>query len=817
MSWYNVLEQPPEQQDRPVIPISVSGLAIACGLGDETNTVWTAVKRGDSGITPIRRLDVSSLRSRFAAELQSDPAGPDRAVGLGVRVATAAVVDAGVDLADLDSTRVGVALGTSVGGLERGEQWQRDLLYEGVERTRRGLLLTYPLYTAADAISGVLGLRGPKVVISNACAAGANAIGWAADQIRLGRADLMVAGGVDVLDMLSLAGFESLKALDDQPCAPLSRSSGLNLGEGAGFVILESQESLRRRAGTAVAWFHGYGLSSDAHHATAPDPQGGGALRAMRRALAAGHAEPSQVGYLNAHGTGTPANDSAEPRAITALFDPCIPPVSSTKSQIGHTLGAAGAVEAVVTVLALRDKVLPPTINVQERSAGPRPLPDIVEKFARPTAIDLVLSNSFAFGGNNCALLFGAAAPTRSTGPGRRQVVITGAGAITGLGIGRAALTDAVDQGRSAIGQAQRLQLTHSRSQAVAELTGEHLALVDRSYLRRVDQLGALVLAVARTSLKDAEVNVRRVGRERVGMVFGTFTGPLETVSELSRVITKEGPDQVSPRLFPNSVVNAAVGHACLSTQVKGPLSTLATGVAAGVQSIQYSADLIADGEASIMLALTADEITPELHLGYDRLGLLGSADSTPYAADTTGLVPGAGAAALVLEELHHALDRGATIYGEVLGQSNTADAGPIGGIDPEGEAWARGLALALERSDIAAEDLAAVYGDARGTEVLDRAELGAVLQALPGGATLANIGSMTGHLGATTAVASAVTALRTLATGWVPSVRGSPSTPSLLNLSGRRASDDAPRHALVTSANWGGTYASVVLGPVRT
>lgn len=799
--------------------VAVTGVALACGLGDDPAQVWAAVVAGGDGIRPITRLDTSTLTCQFAAELRSTPVGTERAVGLARAVADAALDNARLATGDVDPYRVGIGLGTSVGGLEQGETWHRQLLADGPEAAQRGRLISYPLYTSADALAHRYGFRGPKVVMSNACAAGANAIGWAADQIRLGRADVMLAGGVDVLDILSLSGFDSLKALDPTPCAPLSRSGGLNLGEGCAFLVLESAEGARRRGATPLGWVRGYGLTSDAHHATAPDPRGDGALRAMRRALAEGGLSPADIGYLNAHGTGTPANDTAEPQAVRDLFGDDIPPVSSTKSQIGHTLGAAGAVEAAVSVLALQKQMLPPTIRVDPEHVR---LPDVVPDRGRPHAMSAVLSNSFAFGGNNCSLLFGSAAGD-GTPTARRRVVVTGAGTVSGLGLGRDALWSSLAQGRGAVGDLGPAYAA-SRSRFGVEVGRAHLKHVDPSYRRRVDQIGALVLAVTRMAVTDAGVSARSVGPERLGMTFGTFTGPLETVAALSTTIIEQGPHMVSPRLFPNSVVNAAVGHACLALQAKGPLSTLATGTVAGLQAVQYAADLLADGEADVIVAIAADELTPELHLGYDRLGLLASAPSAPYSTDADGLVPGAGAGALVLEEYEHARARGATILAEVTGHASTSDAGRIAQIDPEGRAWARCHRDALDRAHLTGGQLTAVYGDARGTAVLDRAELASLADAVPVEVPLANLHGHTGHLGASTPLLAATAALATLATGWVPGLAGTGAASTAdgrstagVTVSDVAATNGAPtdghaRHALVTAAGWGGTYADLVL-----
>ncbi|HEX2417499.1 MAG TPA: beta-ketoacyl-[acyl-carrier-protein] synthase family protein, partial [Micromonosporaceae bacterium] len=366
--------------------VAITGVSISCAVGDGTEQVWKAIREGESGISLTKRIDVSTLSCHYSGEMGEVAAPPtqpqqgerwrrplgrlDRATRMVLNAAREAFADSELPADLYDPYRFGVALGTSVGGLDEGERFHWELLKGGVQATRRGRLLIYPLYTAADALSVAYGLKGPKVVISNACAAGGNSIGYASDLIRWGRADAMLAGGVDVLDILSLAGFDSLKALDPQPCAPYSRSTGLNIGEGVALLILEAESVALRRNAQILGYIRAYSMTSDAHHATAPDPAGNGALRAMRRALRRSGLQPSDVDYVNGHGTGTPANDGAEPKAVDALFEgTTTPPMSSTKSQIGHTLGAAGAIEAVVSVMALRDGLLPPTINVADPSA----------------------------------------------------------------------------------------------------------------------------------------------------------------------------------------------------------------------------------------------------------------------------------------------------------------------------------------------------------------------------------------------------------------------------------------------------------------
>lgn len=815
--------------------VAITGVAISCALGNGAEEVWKAVRSGVSGIRLTQRLDVSTLSCHYSGEVQHVPTPDrrprgriDRATKLALSASEEAVRSSLVDLAGFDPYRIGVALGTSVGGLDEGERFHWQLLRGGVDAARKHHLLVYPLYTSADAISVAFGLRGPKVVISNACAAGANSIGWAVEAIRNDRADVMVAGGVDVLDILSLAGFDSLKALDPQPCAPLSRSTGLNLGEGAAMLVLEAEHVARERNASVLGWLMGYALSSDAHHATAPDPSGSGARRAMTGALRQAGLAPADVDYVNAHGTGTPANDSSEPKAIDALFagvDKHIP-ISSTKSQVGHMLGAAGAIEAAVSTLALRDGVLPPTINVTEPDQLTR---DIVPNTAREQHIDVVVSNSFAFGGNNCSIVFGTR-PGRATERPDRRVVITGAGVVSPVGVGRGAFTDAIRAGTVAIGPATKVDLSLSTTKQAAEITDRGFRkFVDPAYARRLDQLGLLVLSSCRMALQDANYKITRATAERVGMVFGTFTGPLETVATLTETIGTAGPDKVNPRLFPNSVMNAAVGHACLSLQVKGPLSTLATGCASGVAGLGYAVDLIRHGEADLMLAVAADELTDLLHLGFDKLGMLAAGESRPYQRTPTGSAIGAGGGALVLESLEHAVERGATILAEVRGHSVTSDAYRVAGNEPSGAAWAESFRRAIAESGLTPDDVGTVYGDARGTAALDLAEARAVAGVwAPGTVRLTNLAGHVGHVYSTTALWSAVCAAETFATGWVPAVPGlTDPLPELAGYLDAGADPDgtagaagtidaAGKAAVITAANWGGTYASAVLSPWR-
>jgi 3-oxoacyl-[acyl-carrier-protein] synthase II len=354
------------------------------------------------------------------------------------------------------------------------------------------------------------------------------------------------------------------------------------------------------------------------------------------------------------------------------------------------------------------------------------------------------------------------------------------------------------------------LSSTHLTAEVPEKAYRKH---IDPAYARRVDQLGRFVLSAVRLGLVDSGYTLNRETRERVGMVFGTCTGPMETIAKLTETIGTSGPDRVNPRLFPNSVMNAAPGHACLSLQLRGPLSTLATGCASGLTALVYAADLVRDGAADAMFAVSADELTPMLHLGIDKLGLLASDEVRLYDRDASGFAVGQGGVALVVESLDSAQARGATILAEVVGHAITADGWRIAGNAQDGVAWAESFRRAMDDAGMGPEEIGTVYGDARGTPALDLAEARAIASVWePGQVRVANLNGQTGHVHGTTPMLAAVCATATVGTGWAPRPAGArdPLPELAAHLAAEAGDDD--RACMVTAANWGGTYASVVL-----
>ncbi|MEU2059730.1 beta-ketoacyl-[acyl-carrier-protein] synthase family protein [Streptomyces sp. NPDC013455] len=403
--------------DRPT-RVVVTGLGVLTPIGSTLEGFWDAAVRGDVGTLPLTRPDAADFPGRLAGEVR-DVAAPrgtgDRVTRLAVTAASAAVADAGLDPFPSDPARSGVCFGTLLGN--------RAGLEPDVTRFHRGTAPAgagpraarpRPVVGLADAVARQHGFLGPSTVVATACASGNSALAHGAEAIRAGRADVMIAGGADELSAGIMMMFASLRSLTDDALRPFDRNrSGLVVSEGAAALVLESYEHARRRGARVYAELAGWASACDAHHMTAPHPDGRGARRSMERALALAGTPLDRVGYISAHGTGTPSNDSVEAAAVRALFGERGPAVSSLKGALGHTQGAASAIEAVACVLALRDGVVPPTANLVE--PDPECAVDLVHGAAREAALDVVVNNAFGFGGNTACTVFTRPGTGRST------------------------------------------------------------------------------------------------------------------------------------------------------------------------------------------------------------------------------------------------------------------------------------------------------------------------------------------------------------------------------------------------------------------
>ena len=404
--------------------VVITGLGAVTPLGNTAEEFWASLIQGKSGIGPITRFDSTGFSTRIAGEVRGFDAlkfvdkKDDRKLDLFLKYALAcavmAVEDAGLDPAKEDGSRFGVMVGSGIGGLGTLLDSHKTLLDKGPDRVSPFFIPMLIINMASGLISMRFGARGPNSSVVTACATGNHAIGDAMRIIQRGDADMMIAGGAEAIIIpLTIAGFCQMKAMSTRNEEPTKASrpfdagrDGFVCGEGGGLVVLESLEHARRRDARIYAEVVGYGMTGDAHHMTAPDPEGDGAARAMVAALRDAALEPPEVGYINAHGTSTPYNDKFETIAIKRVFGEHARrlPVSSTKSMTGHLLGAAGGIEAIATTLAIYHGILPPTINYEK--PDPDCDLDYVPNQARKQDVEVALSNAFGFGGTNAILAF---------------------------------------------------------------------------------------------------------------------------------------------------------------------------------------------------------------------------------------------------------------------------------------------------------------------------------------------------------------------------------------------------------------------------
>jgi 3-oxoacyl-[acyl-carrier-protein] synthase II len=393
--------------------VVVSGLGVVSPYGAGVKSFWTGLAAGTCAIRPITLIDTEGFRSRIAAEVPAEAMGAlgvsrrrSRADRLALAAAREALADAGLE--GPAGRRSALLIGAVGGGMLEGEDW-----YWGEVRGRpagslRALRSILPL-SHAETLGWRLGLTGPKETVVMACASGAASIALGADLVRAGVTPTALVGGVDALTHICFMGFNALKLLDPTPCRPFDRDRrGMSIGEAAAFLVIEDARHCRARGGRAHARLAGYGMTTDAHHVTAPHPEGEGMIHAMEQALADAGLGSAAVGYVNAHGTGTPQNDRAEALALRRVFGEGGVLVSSTKSLVGHTMAAAGSVEAAATILALQHGLLPPTANLEH--LDPEVPFDCLPGTARPADVGAALSNSFGFGGQNVSLVFEKAA-----------------------------------------------------------------------------------------------------------------------------------------------------------------------------------------------------------------------------------------------------------------------------------------------------------------------------------------------------------------------------------------------------------------------
>jgi 3-oxoacyl-[acyl-carrier-protein] synthase II len=776
--------------NREPVRVVVAGMGAVTSQGPDLNAFWEGVRGGRVAIREVKKIPMEGFRTKIAGEVQGEvrptheytrPEGHrDPVIDFSLKAAEEAMANSGLKPGQVPAERWGVVVASCNAGLLSGEKWYTAKL-KGESADPKLCMLTPP-QALAEAVGGAFEVKGPVLSIDTACAAGANAIGYAAELIRWGHADAMLTGGSDALSNVLIAGFNSLESLSPKPAQPYSKNrSGLSLGEGSGMMVLIREDLAKKMGLPIMAEVMGYGLSADGYHPTAPHPEGKGASRAIRAGLGAAGVTQEQVQYVNSHGTGTPKNDPAETRATRLGLGSAADKVavSSTKSMIGHLLGGAGAVEGIVTVKALQEQIAPPTASYEERD--PECDLDYVPNTARPMKMDVAISNNFAFGGANASLVFArAGALPKAPRPEFDRVVVTGLATLTCGGNDPDEVWKAFADKRDCAPVENGVRLGRINYDP-----SPYLKPKDR---RRMDKLGVYAVVASHMALKDAGLELNDDNRNRVGVMFGTGVGPMESMENFTRPLIQEGPQAANPAVFPNTVYNAAGGQVAMNVGAIGPASTVTAGHAAGASSLCYGYDLAASNQADAMICLAVDTLTDTVISAYKDLGLLtGQPETGGFALAEAGI-------ALVLERASRAKSRGARIYGEVLGFGIASDGRGVGHFDREGQGAERAMRIALERSGLQAKDIKAVWSSAAGYRPADEAEAKAIRRLFGEGTPVVSPKLLLGEPMGAGGALSAVLALK----GWQQGGAGAPPAGPVL----------------VNSASLGGTHFSLALAP---
>ena len=684
----------------------VSGLGVICAVGNNVEETWKNALNSVSGIHKTTSLDTKNCYADLAAEVNCDtlddiecPDEKDRASKLCIKAMKEALNDAGLgDFAD--SSRVSVIIGSCVGGVLSIEQYHRH--GKNVNEIPK-----MPIAAIASQVAEACHAGGIVTNVGNACAAGTISIALACDLIRAGKADVVIAGGSDSFASVPYSGFLSLHALD----------------ESAGIVIVESLEHAEKRNAKRYCEVLGAGVTSDAHHITAPREDGVCLLEAMDRAVRNSGIKKSDIGYLNAHGTGTGKNDNAEINAFHKFFDEENPTlsVSSTKVMTGHCLGAAGAIEAVFSIKALTTNTVLPTLHYSAEDSEALKAKvgtmDYVQNTPRAKELECVMSNNVAFGGTNASIVFSKKpGDVQSQVAKDKKIAVTGIGIVSPIGNSKEIYLDAVKNGK----------LPESASICSTVTNDDYKELgIKMAFYRKLDNLGQLQTVSGMRALKDANFTVTEDNAKQIGIIVGTSEGGLGATYDFEELIAEAGNAGGSAFKFPHTVYNAAGGYLSILSGIKGYGVTITTGPLSGLDSIGYSMNVIHDGQEEAMMATGTDENLPIITELCQKMNVAADKVVEPYS-NSNGFVVGDGSVSIIMETEEYAKSRGAKVYCYALGYGNGRKNVKFGHISGSDEALDIAIKDALNDAGVSIDEIDAVCGFANGFKKIDDIEKGA-------------------------------------------------------------------------------------------
>ena len=637
-------------------------MGLVTALGNDLPGTWPRLLRGDRGFGPLTLFDTAGQRATTVASVPPSPelVPPESVVTKWSRTSAfawkaAREAMAGSGLRGRHGARVGLVVGGTTGGMFETEALLAELHARPHRIEPLVDMISQPLTATGDCLVESIGPFCRVRSLCSACSSGANAFAVGAMWLLSGELDAVLVGGSDGLCRLTLSGFNALAATDPDRCRPFDvRRKGLNLGEGAGFAVLERASTVRARGGAVIAELAGWALGAEAHHITNPEPTGAAAARVLLRCLKSAGLSPAEVDYVNAHGTGTALNDVMESAGLALALGGDVErvPVSSSKGQIGHTLGAAGAVEAIFSALSVKHQAIPPTMGLTE----PDPACALVHvlREGRPARVRAALSSSFGFGGMDTVLLFTEpelGPPRRTTGS---RVVITGAAALTSLGLDDSTTAAPIVDG----------SLAREPAAAGGALSFDLAPHLDATRARRLDRPARLGAIAAEKAIAEAEEGSAPLDLSEVGIVLGSAFGSLDPSAAFMHRVFEKGPRLASPAEFPNLVPSSRVGHVSIYLGLRGASLATADLAASGESAVLQAIELVAVGEENVILAGAVEEVSDLV----ERILFVRDVTAKQGGEPAPRRPRSEGASTLVLEAEEHARARGRAPIAEVAG-----------------------------------------------------------------------------------------------------------------------------------------------------
>ena len=590
--------------------VYISGVGIVSSLGKNYEEHKENLFELKEGISRNSYENHGFVLESYTGKVQYDPKVPKqyqdetRNFKFAFKAFEEALASSGVNLENYKN--IAVCLGTSLGGKVAGQ----EALYRfesGDLQVEAELLEKTSVHHIADELMAYHGIVGASYVISTACSASNNAVILGTQLLQDGECDLAICGGCDELSDISLAGFTSLGAINvEMPCQPYSSGKGINLGEGAGFVVLVKEKALAKY-GKIIGGL----ITSDAYHITAPKPTGEGAAQIAKQLVAKAGIEFKDIDYINGHGTGTQANDKMEKNMYTKLF-PQTTLISSTKGQTGHTLGAAGIIELINCIAAIEEQYVPATRNVIGTDDFPQ---NFVYNKKKKHNIKNVLNFSFAFGGNNSGVLLASLDSSLETFAPEKDLKLAILGSASSL-----------QKDHSSFVQYEEVASDFNDFKALRFKSAVPPKAINPAQFRKMDDLSKLVAVTTAKALETSQINMKKIDTSKVGIVFTTPSGPVDVVEGIEKQITTEGYAHVSASRFPYTVMNAAAGMLSIMFKIKGPLSVISTNAGA-IDGIQYSKEMMKNDGLDYVLLVSAHQWTDMSLMWWEQLGY----NSTDY------------------------------------------------------------------------------------------------------------------------------------------------------------------------------------------